>query len=264
MIMDLQVVNGFLPRYGICAYGDVIKLLLPCRAKGRLPLNAKSVIVGVFPYYLGEEAYRGLNVSKYAAVPDYHTVVLERLQKACDALKEKYPQEEFVPFCDNSPVPEVYAAYLAGLGVRGKNGLLITEEYGSYVFIGEIVTTLDIKADNPLGTSCEGCGKCVAKCPGNALKCGFERQSCLSEITQKKSELTKSEKETIELSGCAWGCDVCQDVCPMNVHAGVTSIKEFISGAVPCVSASDSVEGRAYSWRGSEIIKRNLDLLRKE
>ncbi len=259
MIMD--IIKDIMPRSGVCSFSDVSSSLLPCRAIDRLPKGAKSVIVGVFPYLLSADSYEGLNVSKYAAVRDYHDVVLSRLNKACEALESKYPGEKFIPFVDNSPVPEVYAAYLAGLGVIGKNGLIITPNFGSYVFIGEIVTTLPLKADSPVMGGCLDCGKCSEACQGGALKGGFVREKCLSDITQKKKPLTSFEKQLISCSGSAWGCDSCQDACPMNENAGVTDIEEFINSARPHITKGDCAEGRAYAWRGAEIIERNLDLL---
>lgn len=258
MIMD--IIKKLLPRSGVCEFSAVKPFLLPCRAAQRLPQDARSVIVSVFPYYLGAHAYKNLNVSKYAAVPDYHDVVLARLQRACEALTEQFAGEQFIPFVDNSPIPEVYAAYLAGLGVRGKNGLLITEEFGSYVFIGEIVTTLTLAPDVPVTGGCEACGKCTAECVGGALKGGFCREKCLSEITQKRGKLTCGQEELIARSGSAWGCDVCQDVCPMNVHAGISDVEEFLLGARAHVVSGEPVSGRAYAWRGRDIIERNLIL----
>ena len=264
MIMDLRIIKDILPHSGVCGYEDIACSLLPCRAVSRLPQGAKSVIVSIFPYYLGKAAYSGLNISKYAAVPDYHTVVAARLERACAALQSEYPDEKFAAFTDNSPLPEVYAAYLAGLGVIGKNGLLITPDFGSYVFIGEIVTTLALKASSPAEGGCSACGKCTARCPAGALNGGFYKEKCLSAITQKKSTLTSEEERLIRLNACAWGCDECQNACPMNAHAAVTDIEEFIAGARPCVNAGDSVQGRAYAWRGKDIIERNLALLQTD
>ena len=101
----------------------------------------------MFPYYLGEEYYKNSNLSKYAVPDDYHKICGVYLEKAVSHLKEKYTEYSFEYFCDNSPINEVYAACLSGLGVKGENSLLINKTYGSFCFIGEIITDLDIPVE---------------------------------------------------------------------------------------------------------------------
>lgn len=251
--------------WGICPFDKISSSLIECRAKSRLPENAKSVIVACFPYLLEKSHYTGLNISKYAVVTDYHKVAFSRLEKAVQKLKEIYPENNFSVFADNSPVPEVKAACLAGLGVRGMNSLLITEKYGSYVFIGEIVTDIDFEHKEQNEKTCIKCGKCIRACPSSALKeTGFGREKCLSEITQKKKELSEEEIRLMTECGCVWGCDICQDICPMNRNAAVTGIEEFLSSPVPHISEGCSLENRAYEWRGRKVIDRNISLQRRD
>lgn len=261
MVNIKDIMDGVSPLRGICSFASLKDGLIPCRAKGRLPKNSKSILVFCFPYLLEKEEYEGSNISKYAVVADYHGVAMNRLSKACEELKELYPGEEFVPFADNSAIPEVRAACLAGLGKRGLNSLLITEEYGSYVFIGEIVTTLSLDSVDAEIKSCISCGKCIRACPSKAIgENGTAREKCLSEITQKKGELSHEEKELMKKCGCVWGCDICQDVCPMNQNAASTQIEEFLLSPVPVITSGCSLENRAYEWRGRNVIERNLNL----
>lgn len=249
------------PLWGLCPFDTIKDGLINCRAKSRLPEKAETVIVACFPYLLEEENYKNINISKYAAVTDYHTVALNRLNSAVARLKKLYPEHEFVAFADNSPVPEVKAACAAGLGVRGMNSLLITEKYGSYVFLGEIVTTLKINCIAHSQRSCMECKKCIEACPSGALsENGFNKTICLSEITQKKGVLSEKEEELMKSCGCVWGCDICQDVCPMNRNAAVTQIEEFLSAPLSCISSGCTLEGRAYEWRGRKVIERNISL----
>lgn len=249
------------PLWGACPFDTIKDGLIDCRAKSRLPENAKTVIVACFPYLLEEKNYKDINISKYAAVTDYHTVALGRLNSACQKLLELYPGYEFTAFADNSPIPEVEAACSAGLGVRGMNTLLITREYGSYVFIGEIVTNLETDCDAVPQKNCIGCKKCIEACPSGALcESGFDRAICLSQITQKKGVLSEKEEELMKECGCVWGCDICQDACPMNQNAAVTEIEEFLSSSIPCVSSGCELEGRAYEWRGRKVIERNISI----
>ena len=257
--------NGISPLWGICPFEKIKDCLIDCRAKSRLPENAESVIVACFPYLLDNSEYTDINISKYAVVTDYHNVAVSRLEKAVSRLKELFPKNKFTAFADNSPIPEVRAACFAGLGVRGMNSLLITEKYGSFVFIGEIVTDLDIEYIEAEERPCMGCKKCIESCPSSAIKeNGFDRNVCLSEITQKKSELSEEEIRLMKECGCVWGCDICQDVCPMNKNAASTTIEEFLSSPVPHVSHGCSLENRAYEWRGRKVIERNISLQRRD
>lgn len=247
------------PLWGVCGFDKVSDNLIECRAKNRLPDNAKSVIVACFPYYLGKDAYINNNISKYAVVTDYHDVAINRLEEACKKLREIYPGEDFVPFADNSPIPEVSAAVNAGLGVRGKNSLLITEKYGSYVFIGEIVTSLAVDNTESEIKSCINCGLCIKKCPSKAIGSnGIDGTKCLSAVTQKKGELFPEEIALMKECGCVWGCDVCQDSCPMNKNAAITEIEEFLKNPVAVLTNETPLEGRAYAWRGKKVTERNL------
>lgn len=249
------------PLWGICPFDRIEEGLIDCRAKSRLPKNSQSVIVACFPYLLDEENYKKINISKYAVVTDYHTVVLNRLNRAAEKLKNLYPDEDFVAFADNSPIPEVSAACKAGLGARGLNTLLITEKYGSYVFIGEIVTSLKTERNEAPEKKCIGCGKCVNICPSGALtENNFNRALCLSEITQKKGELSDKEAKLMKECGCVWGCDICQDICPMNRNAAATPIEEFFSSPAAFVDEGCALENRAYEWRGRKTIERNISL----
>lgn len=233
---------------GFCAFDEIKDNLIECRAKIRIPQNAKTVIVCVFPYKVKDE--KPLYLSRYAAVPDYHTVCGNFLKNVCMCLKEKYPQNEFEYFCDNSPIPEVYAAATAGLGVKGDNGLLITKRYGSFVFLGEIVTDLCVDCKSAY-SECVHCGKCKSVCPVN-----LNKAECLSNTSQKK-QVTDRELQLLKQYGILWGCDICQNVCPMNKNAENTYIQEFIDGYRNRYILGEDTANRPYTWRGEGVIKRN-------
>jgi len=244
--------------FGVIPFSLVENELLPY-SQNRLPQSPRSVISVLFPYFTKQDRK---NVSLYAVVSDYHKVIEKKLSIVCEMLKEDYPQNSFVCFVDNSPVKEVLAAAYAGLGVIGKNNLLINEKYGSFVFIGEIVTDLEIEYSCHEIKGCIDCGKCVSACPSDNLK-SFEREMCLSRITQKKSELTQNEKALIKRCGSAWGCDICSIVCPMNEGVQETDIEEFLEDMVPVVTAENlkSLKNRAFSWRPDEVILRNIEIV---
>ncbi|MDD6275371.1 MAG: DUF1730 domain-containing protein [Clostridia bacterium] len=250
--------------YGICSFDRVKESLIQCRKIKLIPENSQSVIVMLFPYLL-DGSYADSDISKYAVVRDYHIVIEEALGKTVEKLKASYPDEKFAAFTDNSPIPEVKAAVLSGLGVKGKNGLLINKKYGSWVFIGEIVTTLKLKCSNSAESYCLGCDKCVRSCPTSAIKAdGVNKAICLSDITQRKGELSQTERNLIAESGCAWGCDICQNICPMNANAVVAPFAGFRDGASFSASLDGDISDRAYAWRGKKVIERNLHIINKK
>ena len=232
--------------------------------------NPKAVLVAAFPYYAGE---REGNLSLYARGLDYHTVVTGRLNTICNFLSEKYQNSHFLPGADNSPLPERQAAWRCGVGLRGKNGLVIVPPYGSYVFLGTILTDaeLDLPEHTP-APDCIGCGKCLSACPGGALgERGVEVSRCLSELTQKKGALTAEEASLLKAHPLIWGCDCCQQVCPYNSAPALSPLPEFREGLVDSLTPAD-LEGltnrtfrakygdRSFAWRGPAPLRRNLEL----
>lgn len=211
-----------------------------------------SVLAVAVPYrfYTGAS-----NISKYAIPRDYH-IYFKELSKRLDMLG----------FADTSPFDERRIALDAGLGVIGKNGLLITDEYGSYVFIGVFFSKDEPDPELPAfhrkKKTCMGCGRCKKACPSH--------NSCLSYLTQKK-RLTEEQMKLVSLAPLAWGCDVCQDVCPMNEGKKLSNIPFFCENLIPnldeellCqLERSGETKNRAWSWRGLDVIRRQINLKNK-
>jgi len=236
------------------------------RSASRIPENAKTVIFALFPYYIGE--YPNRNISRYAIPDDYHLIAGNILKSCAAALAEHFPEHTFVSFVDSSPIREVHGAYLAGLGYRGKNGLLIHPKFGSYVFIGELVTTLALSPDRePMG-ECLNCGKCLSSCPSGALCDGFVREElCRSAITQKKGELTDWEQQQLISGGLVWGCDICNDVCPMNKNAVPSDLQSFYENATDTITRENLPilrKQKAFNYRSRSVMERNLALLERD
>lgn len=248
-ITDILSLNG-IKNVGFCAFDSVKEHLLDCRAKSRIPKNSKTIIMCTFPYKVKEKSPDFL--SRYAAIPDYHIILGNILNNVCQKLKEIYPKNEFECFCDNSPIPEVHTAAEAGLGVKGDNGLLITKEYGSFVFLGEIVTDLECECQNKY-SECNHCGKCKTKCPVS-----LDKTACLSNLSQSK-KLTPDELKRLRDNKILWGCDICQNNCPLNKNVKSTYIKEFIDGYREEYTIGEDTQNRPYTWRGEEVIKRNYE-----
>ena len=221
------------------------------------------------PYFTRACLSPDRNLSAYAVSRDYHGFFEAFFAELLPVLRQKYPNERFAGFADHSPVAELQAAAHAGLGVIGKNGLLITEKYSSYVFLGELITSAHLPAQTRPIASCIGCGKCRTACPMEKIG------TCLSALTQKKGELTEAEAADLLAYGSVWGCDLCQEVCPYTQKAirnGTifTKIPYFEVDCIPRLTlkildemSDEQFASRAYSWRGRETIRRNLALMEK-
>ena len=234
--------------------------------------NAKSIIVCAFPYYVdkAEES----NLSKYCYGEDYHIVAKRYLQQICDFLEEEINNFEYKFFVDNGPLVDRYLAYQSGIGYFGINNNIITDEYGSYIFIGYIVNNYEFYTDNPLPKTCIKCNKCVKYCPGNAILGNFELnpRRCLSYITQKKDDLSEEEINLIKENKMVFGCDICQEVCPHNKGISITNIEEFKTNLITKLDYNEINDisnkefkrrygNRAFSWRGKKIIQRNIEII---
>ena len=247
--------------FGICDYRGISQFL-PCRNRERIPENARSVIVCAFPYYTGEHS--PANVCKYAMVPDYHIVVRQLLNQAAQALEQQF-HAAFVGFTDVSALPEKECALAAGLGFPGVNGLVIHPQYGTFYVIGELVTDYFFAPDPPLTRTCMNCGACIRACPAGAIsREGIDYSRCLSEVTQRKGDLTPEESRRIARNGLMWGCDCCQNCCPHNQGLPLTYLTGFSSDVEPVVTGenlSALCKTRAFGYKGKALLKRNLRLI---
>ena len=231
----------------------------------RSSVTPRSVIIYLLPYYAGET----VNLSRYAASLDYHIVISEINKAIINGLSEMFPGSASVGYGDHSPIDERKAALISGLGIAGKNGLIINEKYGSYVFIADVITDvppdlLDAVAPSEI-CGCNGCGACFRACPTGILSGNGE--VCLSALTQKKGELTPEEQQMIIDGNSVWGCDACQTACPYNANPIITPIEAFKKDRIPHLTRNilDSMDKaafnrRAFAWRGRKTVERNVDL----
>ena len=173
-------------------------------------------------------------VSRYAWGRDYHEVLWERLNALAEALKAEFPEEQVSRgYADTGPIAERIFAKHAGLGWLGKNTLLLHQEWGSWFFLGVIVTTLElapslVPGEVPPADQCGNCRQCLDACPTGALIEPYvlDARRCISYLT---IELRGSVPEGLRpaLGRHVYGCDICQDVCPYNRAAPLTEVKEF-------------------------------------
>jgi epoxyqueuosine reductase len=188
-------------------------------------------------------------ISRYAWGNDYHDVLREKLQLLLHELRDHYPQPfDARIYADTGPINERVLAKHAGLGWLGKNTLLLNERIGSFFFLGVILTTLDLHsslgiADVPPADRCGTCRKCIDACPTDALVEPYlmDARKCISYLT---IELRGSIPEHLRepMGQHIFGCDICQDVCPWNRQAPLTSAKEFQPRSFPQASTTNEEE----------------------
>lgn len=147
---------------------------------------------------------------------DYHIVLQEKLEELMNFIKKHVPDVKYEIMVDTGELVDGAVAERAGVGFTGKNTLLITEEFGSYVYLGEILISIPFTPDEPLALDCGSCRKCIDVCPTGAIVEGgqLNSQQCLAFRTQTKHFLPDEFKEV--LGTRIYGCDTCQAVCPYN------------------------------------------------
>jgi epoxyqueuosine reductase len=182
--------------------------------------NAKSVIVFLYNYYpskMMDESSPYL-ISSYAYGQDYHEVIREKLNTLISKVKEQIPDISIRGFVDSAPVLERAWATRAGLGWIGKNSMLISKKKGSFFFISELITDLELDYDLPMGGDyCGDCSRCTDACPTGAITDlrVVDANRCISYLTiENKGVIPEAFKGMYEK--WIFGCDICQQVCPWN------------------------------------------------
>ena len=247
---------------------------------GRVAPWARSVVVCAMnyntaqPYSIQGEHPRQGWISRYAwSQQDYHQAVMGRLRRVEAGLKDAVAEHarrafpkvgetaELQTRCyvDTGPLVErVYAKY-AGMGWIGKNTCLLNQKVGSWLFLGVILTSIELAADLPSPDRCGTCTRCIDACPTDALREPYRLDSnrCISYLTiEKRGSIAESMRDGIGRQ--VFGCDICQDVCPWNRRAPVSSAPEFQARAGlvnPALEwlAEMTEEGFRRQFRGSPV-----------
>ncbi|WP_100406474.1 tRNA epoxyqueuosine(34) reductase QueG [Bacillus solitudinis] len=200
---------------------------------------------------------------------DYHDVLREKLHLLEQFVRERAPEAKTVSMVDTGQLSDRAVAERAGIGWSGKNCAIITPEFGSYVYLGEIITTLSFEPDEPITEQCGTCNKCVDACPTDALIQGgqLDSQKCIAFLTQTKGFLP--ERYRNKLGNRLYGCDTCQQVCPENkgkdfhIHPDMEPDPEIAKPKlIPLLTISNRDFKKKFghisgSWRGKKPIQRN-------
>ncbi|SHH59957.1 epoxyqueuosine reductase [Caloranaerobacter azorensis DSM 13643] len=200
---------------------------------------------------------------------DYHNVLYRKLELLVDYIKEIKDDVECKIFVDTGSLVDKEIAKRAGIGWYGKNCLIINDEYGSFIFIGYIITNLKIEADSESISKCGDCRLCLDACPTRALEDAYvlNPKRCISYLTQTKEKIPYELRD--KMNNKIYGCDTCQLVCPKNKNVKKGRTKEFIPkitngylDIVEIFNLSNKEFKKKYghmtgSWRGKNILKRN-------
>jgi len=227
--------------------------------------GAKSIIVIGLNYYTVDAALPPGHgrIARYARGRDYHKVITKILKQLAGFILEKEPGAACKICVDSSPLLEKSYAVKAGLGFIGKNTTLITPQFGSYVLLGEIITTLELEHDSPLSGRCGTCTRCIDSCPTKALlgPGQLDARRCISYLTiEHKGEIPAGLANKVGTR--VFGCDTCQEACPYNLaNAKPAQNEEIIKEiAGPSVSLKEILDMRTdddflHRFAGSPLMR---------
>jgi epoxyqueuosine reductase len=241
---------------------------------------AKSAVCVALPYNTTRELSRNhiskgkAWISRYAWGDDYHRVLRKKLKPLKAFLIGNGFKARIA--VDSFPVLEKTLAVKAGIGFKGNNGVIINPKYGSFLFLGEVLTDAEFPAAEPIASLCRGCHLCVSACPSKALSGtgSVDPLLCASSITVEwKGDIPESAPP---LSGRLFGCDICQEVCPFNRQAPLSrekafsphpglfapDIDQFINGKEDEIDKL--VKGTPIERKGGEDLKRSAFKIAKE
>jgi epoxyqueuosine reductase len=200
---------------------------------------------------------------------DYHTILKNKLKLLEAYILEREPSAKVVSMVDTGELSDRAVAERAGIGWSGKNCSIITEEFGSYVYLGEMITTIPFSPDTPITEQCGTCTKCIDACPTGAIVQGGQLDSnkCIAFLTQTKTFLADEFRE--KLGNRIYGCDTCQQVCPENkgrdfhLHEEMEPDPEVVK---PLLKELLFISNREFrerfgslsgAWRGKKPLQRN-------
>jgi epoxyqueuosine reductase len=228
--------------------------------------GARSVICVGKLYNAGSAARSG--VSRYALGRDYHDTMREGLERMARRLRQMEPFDYKI-CVDTAPLLERSLARIAGLGWIGKNTCLINEPWGSWFFLGELITTLAISPGAPPPDRCGSCTRCIDACPTQALvpdggRWVLDSRRCISYLTIELRGPIPEEHHA-GIGELIFGCDICQEVCPWNSRAPVTEETDFAPRAIPTLNelaAMTEADFREFT-RGTPLARPKYDGFRR-
>ena len=244
------------------------------RIKPKLSLASAKTIISIAVAYTQKlkqqpqkTAYKRGKFTPNSWGLDYHYVLQDKLDRLAKGIEELTADFEYKGMVDTGALVDTAVAQRAGIGFIGKNGLVISKEFGSYMFLGELITNLDIEPDQPVDYGCGDCNRCVTACPTSCLigDGSMNAKRCLSFQTQDKGVMDLEFRKKIKT--VIYGCDICQICCPYNKGLDnplATEIDPDLSHPelLPFLELSNGQFKEKFghvagSWRGKNILQRN-------
>jgi epoxyqueuosine reductase len=208
--------------------------------------DAKSVICTAINYKISkqDDFEDTLKIASYALYPDYHIFIKNKLSLLADFLKSIDANVKFKICVDSSPIAEKLFAMRAGLGFVGKNRLITNKKIGSFLLLGEIITNMQLKSDEPIEKQeCGKCRKCIDACPTGAIsEENFDARKCISYLTIEHKGEIDAELKT-KIGNRLFGCEECLNACPYNEKSPVCNKKELGFEAKGVKLTADEVLG---------------------
>jgi epoxyqueuosine reductase len=225
--------------------------------------GAKSVICVALNYHveLGPMPDGHGRIARYALGDDYHEIIKSRLHQLADWIKSMAPDALTRSCVDTAPVMEKELAARAGVGWIGKNTCVIHEQIGSWLLLGEIITTLELPVDQPAFDRCGTCRRCIDACPTGAITEAYklDARRCISYLTiEHRDDIAQQFHSPI--GDWLYGCDICQDVCPWNSKAPIAVDRavqpRFASGSIDAQRITDWTDDNYRTILGGSAMKR--------
>ena len=207
------------------------RVIRGCQPDELLP-GAKSIITVGVSYYVDRPETDGSaghgRVARYAWGDDYHQVMKKKLKALAEQLSAHLGSSQGRWYVDDGPMLDRAAAARGGIGWFGKNTNILSQTHGSWIFLGQLITDLELTSDTPLKKSCGTCVRCIDVCPTGAIIAPYvlDNRRCISYLTIENRGPISNEMRPL-IDDWVFGCDLCQDVCPVNFKAAPSQEEAF-------------------------------------
>ena len=244
------------------------------RLNPKLSLASARTIISIavaYPRRLPQQpqktAFRRGKITPNSWGLDYHYILQDKLERLARGIEELTADVEYKGMVDTGALVDTAVARRAGIGFIGKNGLVISKEFGSYMFLGELITNLELEPDQPVDYDCGDCNRCVEACPTSCLlgDSTMDARRCLSFQTQDKGMMDLEFRKKIKT--VIYGCDICQICCPYNKGIDSPPVVDIDPDLaqpelIPFLELSNGQFKEKFgliagSWRGKNILQRN-------